>query len=1196
MPRDANGMTTAEGNGTRDVLVARPDHLEQTDVLADRLGVRASFGWKQILRWAGWQLLARGVDPGAAAEMARVARECGLEPRVRASRAPGKLERLISRNGGRLGRTILLVGSVASFAYLYLYDHYNPVGHVLGFVWLRFVSRNWTVFSVVKIVAAVLASVGIGLFAMLLFFLVTARLGLTNPLLAPGASVPRTPAAAPAPNLPAAPAPGQRRLPLYVLGALCITALIAAAIRLSARFPLEFPRSRPLAAVTHALTPLPLDLDRARAASEMVTRPLPDRRVLLAVADVHRMLTGIDWHEAEAVYDHGEWIIRHLGTEVGRLPEFPSFADATALLRAWAVRLGAAPGRDSARVEDREPLLERDAFALLRAAQRRWTARGRDPEIVRDAAVALTSLSFALLDRMEIGDVIAARALATVACAEAGGGRLQRTPPLLAAAMGYAVEARALASALPADDATREYLERNDDALARAADAASSSTWVRYLWLRRLIALGRVRDEWSFRTTRLSELAGTLAIERELLDDVLDVEARNIFDALPRVHTALRGEVARERLDPATQMSAVARAWLRAREMLSSLWDATRSESLLAHFDRLAVRAGSTGSGPFYEPPIVRAYYTSALFSGILHVVRRFDSEGDATRLNAVGELLRSKATPESLDLDRWYTSVHGPQTVLDDDARPVDALATIESFGHEPLLLLVEKVPDATAGGKPDRLRAARLLAARFDTRPEHRIYAEWHAWNETLDLPESERICRSLSALGESDSNCARLLGDRDRLLAIVRDGTEAADYRARALKSSIAQLGWPTVDAEFRALLTESHGAWQVLDGYVDALEEQKEYGRGREVLLAWLGQHDRGSLPALLARVAAARMLYHQAKYAEAWAEIQPLLSTGLPAVQMRAAYILSALGRKDEAERFARERLERLKDWQSQQLLAEILWRDGNYAEATRMLLHPPLRIEDAHWSQAFGEPFAKAFAQRSDDDVRAAFSAARTAGVAPRLLRKLITHMESRPALAFDLEASLGPVDPADIARAYKYLRSARGETAALEWARPRIRADASSQAARAIYGAGQFDLLWNALPDSQSDATWRLRAAAFRLEPGSNRREEQLLAHFKESADHVGRMLMGLEGAESLRPASFRELCQAAYFVGVREQGKHSLAEAASWYRLAIDTEQTDAPEFRWARAALLAWSAAGKGLIASEHPAATTSVAFPR
>ncbi len=1165
------GIGTAGNPGAQDVLVARPEHLEQVDVLADRLGRRASFGWKQILRWAGCQVLARGLDEARAARVARIAGECGLKPRIRASREPGPFAAWISRHNGRLGRAIWVAFSCAEFAYLYLYDHYNPLGHALGFVWLWFVTRNWTVFAVVKVVAAVLGSIGVGTFAMLFFFLILARTGLTDPLLPPEAEVPLTPATAPRDALPMATPARQHRRPLLILGAACVIALTAGALRMHQRFPRQVARISPSPALTRALTPLPVALAPARAAVEAAMRPPPDRRILLAVADLHHMVTGIDRREAEAVYVGGQWVVRHFDLEVGRLPEFPSFGDALGMLRAWAARLEA-PVPATATAAEPEPPIEQDAFAILRRVQRSWSPLVKDPQPVREASVALAALSFALLDEMEVGDVLPGRALATLALAEKRGAALPRATALLAYTMGYEGEARELASALADGDPTRSFLQKQDAALTRSAQLPGSSGWTRYLLARRLLDLGEHAD-WRLGNEGLPELAGSAAIEAHSLTDVTDLQAQGIVDALGRVRDSLDAEIRRERLDPALQEGAVEGMSLRAAGLLRSLWGATRSEPLLAQFDRIASRAAATGRGPLYEPSLVQAYFRASLFTGFLHIERWWRSEQDTQQLKGFGKMLQSTGSTESVDVGRWHKEMEPGRTALDEEPRPVEALASIVSLGHRPLHLLHDDVADGVAGGKPDKLRAIRLLEARFDTRPEHRVQAAFYARYPSLDMPAAERICRAVLPV-TANKECAQLLGDRDRLLAIVRDPAQPAYYRARTLKSSVAWLGPEVVDAGFRDLL-RAEPSVHILVDYVEFLEAQKEYSRAREVLLQSVGDLPREDRWSMRFRIDAARMLYHQHEYEKAWAELEPLADSG-PAGQMRAAYVLAALGRKEEAERFARRRLEGFKDWSSMVLLAEIFWRTGNFAEANRLMLHPPFRIEDGDWGAAFGDAFAKAFADRPDAAAQAAFAAARAGGLAPRLLRKLIDPLEDRPALAFQLEASLAPEDAPDVLRAYGYLRKAQGEAAARSWFLPRLRSGDAGRVARAIYAAGQLELLWSALPDPQPDAVWELRGAAARLDASLRTRLKDVAAYYGEAGKTgtVGRFLAGLERPEALAPASLRETCRDAYYLGVLEEGAGHRADASSWYRVAVETEQVDVPEFRWARAALIRWS----------------------
>src|SRR5205823_8804634 len=149
------------------------------------------------------------------------------------------------------------------------------------------------------------------------------------------------------------------------------------------------------------------------------------------------------------------------------------------------------------------------------------------------------------------------------------------------------------------------------------------------------------------------------------------------------------------------------------------------------------------------EPALVQAYFRGSLFAGFLRFESWWLHSANWKELAQLGKMLRSNGSAESIDVARWHKELQQDRTALDDFPRPVEALASIVSLGHEPLSLLYEYVADGIAGGKPDKLRATRLLASRFDTRPEHRKSAAWYAHRHSLDVPAAERICRGLLGL---------------------------------------------------------------------------------------------------------------------------------------------------------------------------------------------------------------------------------------------------------------------------------------------------------------------------------------------------------------------------------------------------------------------------------------------------------------
>lgn len=63
----------------------------------------------------------------------------------------------------------------------------------------------------------------------------------------------------------------------------------------------------------------------------------PDRRILFAVAEVDRLLTGADPGEVHAEAGAGGWQLRYRGERVGDLPAIPDFDEALEFLEAWTL-------------------------------------------------------------------------------------------------------------------------------------------------------------------------------------------------------------------------------------------------------------------------------------------------------------------------------------------------------------------------------------------------------------------------------------------------------------------------------------------------------------------------------------------------------------------------------------------------------------------------------------------------------------------------------------------------------------------------------------------------------------------------------------------------------------------------------------------------------------------------------------------
>jgi hypothetical protein len=254
------------------------------------------------------------------------------------------------------------------------------------------------------------------------------------------------------------------------------------------------------AAVTAQLgsSPLPGNpADRLKALA-MLHRVPADVRFLDAYRDVHLLLAGTPIERPTATFD-GEWILRSGNVEVGRAPDIPDFSDLMKALIGY-VRGLEAKGKLPAGL-DATPVagssldfpMDDEVDAMLTRAAASWPKRaGESLELALDALIPLT---FQTVDTLEVGDALAARAIALYAIEAAlVAGDHSRHEAMLARALDYRRAARAAAARLPSGDAVKAFVERDDAVLGPRAKRPDATPWTKYLWLRRLIGRGAAHE------------------------------------------------------------------------------------------------------------------------------------------------------------------------------------------------------------------------------------------------------------------------------------------------------------------------------------------------------------------------------------------------------------------------------------------------------------------------------------------------------------------------------------------------------------------------------------------------------------------------------------------------------------------------------------------------------------------------------
>lgn len=1168
--------TNAETNRV-DVVVSRTGSLHQATRLADRLRVPLRFGWRQVFRWAGRAVLAAGVPLAQGEELVRSAQGVGLKSWT----APEQTHGFLYRNARWLGRAIGLTAALGEFSWVWLYDHHMPLGHFLGFLWINLVSHDLALFEWVKRVAALLASVGVGLFAMALFFSVLARLRLTRPLLE---GAPALVAAAPAAALPSLP-PSRSLRPTLVLAGLMAVGVLWAAI-LGLRRAWLPAASQPPAKVA-AAAPLPLSPIKARATLRDELRPRPDQRFLRAVADVQEVLRGPPRLEVEARFAEGRWFVMQDGLEVGELPEQPDFDDGLSLVRNWAARLGAATTLSMVK-SNPLPQLDEESLTSLRALQRRWDAGARTTDLAHQGAILLASLSLEATDAAGVGDALPARALALLAIDEAAGrGRAPLTEAILAEAMGYTRAARKAAATLAPDDATRAFIFHSDE---KQLFRTGGLPWNRFLWSRRLSALRQHETEAEWLEEELQQTPGRVATMRTRLTQKSDLVAASVRDSLPGVQAALEREVSEEQADPAARLSLFSQAAIRVSSLAAPLDGAPwTARGLLPAFERVLAKAGSTGAGPFYDPAIVQAYYAGAMDSGVLVATRELKRNGSQEALRALVTSFGAPTRAAERDLVRWANGFIRPNSGIEymQDRGSISELLGTLQLGAEPLEELFDVLPADASSGTLTKLQAARILVSRLGTRPADLPALYRVAWWSLLDAPLAERSCLGLLETSTSsnpggEGYCAAYLGDRERVLQLIRS-SDLETYQRSQLAALLERrhLAEPAeVDAEFKLLLPLEDGWARVIGPYSEILEARKDHEGARALIRGWLGLRPGSSVISLNLQVDSARLLEREGKYQEAWEELQPALASERAVGRDRGALVLSDLGRSAEAIKMARELLAaRPGWWNAYDVQLEVLWRAGNHGEAAQAVRQPPWHVELADYRLHAGEAFARAFEGREGEMV-AAFTVLREAHVQEQALRELASAVRSKEA-AFKLLAPLceqGDRDASTVALAAGFLRAARGEAAAADWLALHQPASTLDLAA-ALYGGGETALLWSVPEGADAEYLWLLRAAGALLDHAPERAE--LKAHLAKSGSTelraITAYLAGALDEKSLlalatNPDSAKRV---AYFFAVRAQGEGRLADASAWYQVVLLGQGNQGREFRWAHAQLRRWSA---------------------
>jgi hypothetical protein len=180
---------------------------------------------------------------------------------------------------------------------------------------------------------------------------------------------------------------------------------------------------------------------------------------------------------------------------------------------------------------------------------------------------------------------------------------------------------------------------------------------------------------------------------------------------------------------------------------------------------------------------------------------------------------------------------------------------------------------------------------------------------------------------------------------------------------------------------------------------------------------------------------------------------------------------------------------------------------------------------------------------------------------------------------------------------AYEYMRKNKSKEEALKWADSLFPARQRGGLSRLMFGNKQYDLLWEFFPEPEKsgypDLVWLMRACASAKLGNADPHRKELIEYYKNRTatleDSSARFLLDLMPKDQYLALAETpvEKCNVAYYLGLKAEGAGNLAEASDWYRIAVETGQTNTiprtayvGPYYWAHDTLNTWCNEGKKL----------------
>ncbi|MCI0415490.1 hypothetical protein L0222_22175 [bacterium] len=602
----------------------------------------------------------------------------------------------------------------------------------------------------------------------------------------------------------------------------------------------------------------------------------PDRRALMALAEIDYLITGKNKKPTEARFVQGRWKILYDDKKVAEIPEFPDFKDLLKILQKQAEALVAKYEHTEARSvpKPQAAFLVPQAIESLRNTNQKWKRKTLDVQTLSEASRSLTALTLQSLDRLEIADIVSARALAaTVLTQKLSGDPMIREECLLAHSMGYSKHANELALKLPENDPVRLFFEQKDDQLLKTASTPASTDQTRYLSMMR-ISLKRDSGAWN-------KLSTTLFKNRDsalsLLKTGLDVRQFEMAGLSHYIQPLVFLQITKNKVT-SKELSSLRQA------------DSTRK------FETELSEYAKAQSGPFWDAEISTAFFRAFFYSSLDIVGRHYlDSLASKEAVSEFSRQLGNSASPIEEQFHLWYTKLAESDQGKSNERAIVANFWKLSELGAPPLMRWFALLMDRLSVWHRDFSLVTRECVSRFDSRISHRMFLQDVAYQRLGDLKLAETLCKSVVRVSVEESvetmRCAHFIGNDDLVLKALMSTKK--DFSSRSIALFYLKRDFQNRDVvqkAFENAIRLDPESWNLRNQYADFLSDADALNEACTTIEDWLKHYEDTSsgFDAIQARTLLARVYGRMGQYQKGWSTIEPVVSSWQGGALMEAA--------------------------------------------------------------------------------------------------------------------------------------------------------------------------------------------------------------------------------------------------------------------------------------------------------------------